>query len=167
PLLVFPLGQTIFFAGYAGHLPARIGRLFGPHELDHVARLQHLRKLVEQLVVGLNVFGAPHRRPPQQGVHFVPIGSDVLSLSRVRWPAALAIGTNSSLPVTHTSIHRDAQYFRQLAIGFKVLHGTVDRARFFVVLDPSLEYGSDGHRRLGADIPGILAPAGALEKWNK
>src|SRR5262249_32191911 len=122
-----------------------------------VARLQHLRKLVEQLVVGLNVFGAPHRRPPQQGVHFVPIGSDVLSLSRVRWPAALAIGTNSSLPVTDTSIHRDAQYFRQLAIGFKVLHGTVDRARFFVVLDPSLEYGSDGHRRLGADIPEILS----------
>ena len=65
PLLAFPLGHTVFFAGYAGHLPACIGRLFGRHELHHVAWLQHLRKVVEQLVVGLHVFGAPHRRPAQ------------------------------------------------------------------------------------------------------
>src|SRR5215467_11521471 len=32
PLLVFPLGQTIFFAGYAGHLPARIAPPFGRPE---------------------------------------------------------------------------------------------------------------------------------------
>jgi hypothetical protein len=72
PLLVFPLGQAVLFTGLAPRFPGCISRLFGPHELDHVARLEHLGEAIEQFGVGFDVFGAPHRRAAQLGVHFVP-----------------------------------------------------------------------------------------------
>jgi hypothetical protein len=47
-------------------------------------------------------------------------------------------------------------FFRQLAIEQKVLRGTVDLARFLVVLNPPQEHGSYGHRGLGADRLEVL-----------
>src|ERR1700738_3495391 len=58
PLEIFPLGQGVFFTRNASGLPGRISRLLSPHELHQVAWLQPLREAVNEIVVGLPVFGA-------------------------------------------------------------------------------------------------------------
>src|SRR5206468_2722742 len=55
--------------------------------------------------------------PPNEGVHFVPIGWDVFSLYVVHWPTALDISANLFLPFPGGNSPRDIQFFRQPPIG--------------------------------------------------
>src|ERR1700730_8670587 len=154
----FPLGQRVFFTRVAAPLPGRIGRLFDPDELHQVAGLKHLREAVNEIVVGLHVFGAPHRRVAHQRVHLAPIGWDVFSLDAVRRPAALDIGTNLFLPLPAVSRRprRVAQFFPKYPINRYVLRRLIDLARLFVILDPAQEHRAYRHAGLGADRPEIL-----------
>jgi hypothetical protein len=60
------------------------------------------------------------------------------------------------LPLAGRNNERNRQFFRQDPIRFKILRGTVDLARFFVVLYPAEEYAFVRHARLGEYREDIL-----------
>src|SRR5258708_20104488 len=106
--------------------------------------------------MGSHVVGTVPRRAAYDGIDLAPIRRDVSSVDVVGWPAVLDIGTNLFQPFTGRDNQNCAEYFRQESIGLEVLQGTIDRARFLVVLDPSQEYDVPGHGGLGAGRPEIL-----------
>src|SRR5262249_107467 len=110
-----------------------------------------------EVVVGLPVFGGPHRRLAYLGVHFVvPIGWEVSRRPVVQWVTMLKPDTNLFLPSPEGNRYLATQFLRQFPIGLEGARAMVDRARFRVLLNPVQKRECYGHRRQGTDVPDVL-----------